>query len=1069
MTDINYRGDKNRPLTQSELDNNFRYKEEWKSGFAYEQNMVVLHDDTSFGATAGPYFYKAKNDISSITFNPLNWIKIGAGGSGIPGSQGATGPQGETGATGPQGTTGPQGATGEDSTVQGPIGVTGATGPTGAKGDVGPGSTIQGPMGETGATGPQGATNGLSIGATSEVVELGGILNKFTVIDGNSQFLRFGDDGKELLRLDVATKQGQFNLMTSISGSVDYIGTYSGIKFGNTTGVDLNSNPFSNVTDVTAEYIKGAVDSSNIIYESAGSTARMQNIMDSSSNRTSMFSTLGGESYTKVSENSIILSTTDATNTYTGTFTFSNIGVLGFLNDISGQGIYQIGPGYYYSSFTDGSSLTLGTALFGNAFTDGTGTVGMKLKGFGEINDTGATADYSGLVGISLVPKVYVDDAIINGTLGATNGLSIGATSGEVELGGILIQDTFIDGNSNSFGMTGISDYTLGADTSYSEQIGGTPGFSGLFTTKSQAGEVVEYKDSFGSVISKYINNITSGHLLESGTASLQILSNTNSTLKQGNARLHISGAEDIILENSQSKIQVFAPYTVLIDSDKGATYGGKLILSATGNIFTDHNDVKNGLQYDADYSTNYTLRSLVDKEYVDTSTALVDGSGTTINGNAIDLGGALAQTTTLLGNSNILNLGTSASPVSNFNVESIQGSQKYVGGPQSLSVTDNPGGRIVELIIPTVTSSRYELNPSYFGVDVTGPGDVSTYRVNKTSIDSTSTNFNVISDNLSTDSISTEFVHVVGADSVFVQFSAVDSQHNITDALRTNNIISNKSGSVRQISDANKSNIITSNLGGNILDFTDNLTDTNSKVGIDNFEVISSVSDTVTTEKSFIQLTKSTVTLKNEDGGTTYSELFMGGQSTTLKMNDGTNNGYLTIKPDTSEIGVSGKSVLQITDADTTFSDSRVTTKGIEYGSDYSSGYTNRSLVDKEYVDDAITQKPTLSKTFTLEAPTATDDITIFRTDVAITVQEVIAVSTGTTPSTTYVLRHHTDRANAGNLLTTSAATTSTTTGDTATLSVAAIPADSWVWYESTVASGTSVTLSIDVRFTEV
>ena len=107
-------------------------------------------------------------------------------------------------------------------------------------------------------------------------------------------------------------------------------------------------------------------------------------------------------------------------------------------------------------------------------------------------------------------------------------------------------------------------------------------------------------------------------------------------------------------------------------------------------------------------------------------------------------------------------------------------------------------------------------------------------------------------------------------------------------------------------------------------------------------------------------------------------------------------------------------------------------------------------------------------SKTMTLQAPTASDDITIFRTDVAITVQEVIAVSTGTSPSTTYVLRHHTDRSNTGNLLTTSAATTSITTGNTATLSDATIPADSYIWIETTAASGTNVYLSIDIRYTE-
>tara|TARA_Y100000004_G_scaffold32618_1_gene34349 strand:+ start:22 stop:399 length:378 start_codon:yes stop_codon:yes gene_type:complete len=106
--------------------------------------------------------------------------------------------------------------------------------------------------------------------------------------------------------------------------------------------------------------------------------------------------------------------------------------------------------------------------------------------------------------------------------------------------------------------------------------------------------------------------------------------------------------------------------------------------------------------------------------------------------------------------------------------------------------------------------------------------------------------------------------------------------------------------------------------------------------------------------------------------------------------------------------------------------------------------------------------------KTFTLQEPTATDDITIFRTDVDITVQEVIACSTGTSPSTTYQLKHHTDRSNAGNNLTNSLTTTSNTTGNIATLDDATIPANSWVWIETSAASGTNVYLSIDIRYTE-
>jgi hypothetical protein len=125
-------------------------------------------------------------------------------------------------------------------------------------------------------------------------------------------------------------------------------------------------------------------------------------------------------------------------------------------------------------------------------------------------------------------------------------------------------------------------------------------------------------------------------------------------------------------------------------------------------------------------------------------------------------------------------------------------------------------------------------------------------------------------------------------------------------------------------------------------------------------------------------------------------------------------------------------------------------------------------SNIPLQSTTDAITKTSAIfNRTLTLEAPTSSDDITIFRTDVAITVQEVIAVSVGTTPSTTYQLKFSTDRDAAGTNLTTSAATTSKTTGDIATLSTAAIPANSWIWLETTAASGTGVRLTVDIRYT--
>ena len=109
------------------------------------------------------------------------------------------------------------------------------------------------------------------------------------------------------------------------------------------------------------------------------------------------------------------------------------------------------------------------------------------------------------------------------------------------------------------------------------------------------------------------------------------------------------------------------------------------------------------------------------------------------------------------------------------------------------------------------------------------------------------------------------------------------------------------------------------------------------------------------------------------------------------------------------------------------------------------------------------------VTKTITIQEPEVGDNITIFRTDKAITVQEVITVSMGTgTIATNYEISHNTSRASLGSNLVNAVTTSNTTTGDVPTLNVTSIPADSWVWIKVNTVSGTDVYLSADIRFTE-
>tara|TARA_R110001632_G_scaffold76073_1_gene172720 strand:- start:16918 stop:18264 length:1347 start_codon:yes stop_codon:yes gene_type:complete len=109
------------------------------------------------------------------------------------------------------------------------------------------------------------------------------------------------------------------------------------------------------------------------------------------------------------------------------------------------------------------------------------------------------------------------------------------------------------------------------------------------------------------------------------------------------------------------------------------------------------------------------------------------------------------------------------------------------------------------------------------------------------------------------------------------------------------------------------------------------------------------------------------------------------------------------------------------------------------------------------------------VTKTITIQEPEVGDNITVFRTDKDITVQEVITVSTGTgTISTSYQISFSSQRNGTGSNLVGNQATTSITNGDVATLATTQIPADSWVFIKINTVSGNDVYLSADIRFTE-
>lgn len=97
-------------------------------------------------------------------------------------------------------------------------------------------------------------------------------------------------------------------------------------------------------------------------------------------------------------------------------------------------------------------------------------------------------------------------------------------------------------------------------------------------------------------------------------------------------------------------------------------------------------------------------------------------------------------------------------------------------------------------------------------------------------------------------------------------------------------------------------------------------------------------------------------------------------------------------------------------------------------------------------------------------ETPSASEDVTLFYTDRDITIREVAAAILGTTPSVTYSIRYDPDRSATGTV-----AHSETLTADGVVTEVEVeVPAASWVWLETSAASGTIADFGVTIRYTE-
>lgn len=103
--------------------------------------------------------------------------------------------------------------------------------------------------------------------------------------------------------------------------------------------------------------------------------------------------------------------------------------------------------------------------------------------------------------------------------------------------------------------------------------------------------------------------------------------------------------------------------------------------------------------------------------------------------------------------------------------------------------------------------------------------------------------------------------------------------------------------------------------------------------------------------------------------------------------------------------------------------------------------------------------------KSIAIAQPKANDQFTLFFTQYATTLTQVVGLVRGDTPSVTFELRYGADRSTAGTLATVPETITNTTTGELVTVQNMPIPADRFLWIVVTAVSGQVEELNVCVE----
>ena len=427
--------------------------------------------------------------------------------------------------------------------------------------------------------------------------------------------------------------------------------------------------------------------------------------------------------YSGVTANFIIRLNSDGTidNTFN-----SGSGFNGYVTSIAIQSDGKILVGGHFSQYS-GVSIGFGiirlntdgtidnTFNSGSGFSNGVSSMAIQ-SGDGKILVGGHFSQYSGVsIGFGII-RLNTDGTIDN-TFNSGSGFSNGVSSIAIQNDGkILIGGDFSSYSGVSIGYGIIRLNTDGTiDNTFNSGSGFNNGVTSIAIQSDGKIVVGGYFNYYSGVTANYIIRLNTDGTIDNTFNSGSGFSNDVQVIViQGDGKILIGGyfiqysgvtVNYIIRLNTDGTIDnTFDSgsgfnnhvYTLAIQSDGKILIGGYFTtykdqtanyiirLNTDGSIDNIHNITFNDkvIEYGADYSIDYTNRSLVDKNYVDVNTIKGATNGLSVYGKNVGLGGILT------GNTNIFSTNSNLNFI-NYNFNS--GSGFYGGdGPYSLAIQND-------------------------------------------------------------------------------------------------------------------------------------------------------------------------------------------------------------------------------------------------------------------------------------------------------------------------------------------------------------------------------------------